>query len=111
VNRYSYKPYGLFIPYALANIFTFVCVAIGIISFARDGVLPGRKVQDVIWAARRGFELGDESDEILEAEEGRTESGVGLVVRRDVMTKRDVAITGAEQQRNEGIFREDEVEI
>lgn len=52
VNRYSYKRYGLFLPYVLANTFAFVCVAIGTVSFARDGVMPGRKVQDIIYAAR-----------------------------------------------------------
>ena len=52
VNRYSYKPYGLFIPYILANIFSFVCLCIGLVSCYRDGVLPGRKVQDIIYAAR-----------------------------------------------------------
>jgi hypothetical protein len=44
--------YALFIPYALANIFSFFCVCIGICSFVCDGVLPGRKVQDIIDAAR-----------------------------------------------------------
>jgi hypothetical protein len=52
VNRYSYKAYALFVPYALANVFAFMCVCVGIVSFVRDGVLPGRKVQDVIYAAR-----------------------------------------------------------
>jgi hypothetical protein len=52
VNRYSYKAYALFVPYALANVFAFLCVCIGIVSFVRDGVLPGRKIQDIIYAAR-----------------------------------------------------------
>ncbi|CAO2649464.1 Nn.00g068490.m01.CDS01 [Neocucurbitaria sp. VM-36] len=52
VNRYSYKAYGLFIPYALANVFAFVCVVVGLVSYAHDGVLPGKKVQDIIYAAR-----------------------------------------------------------
>lgn len=98
VNRYSYKPYGLFIPYALANMFTFMCVAIGIISFARDGVLPGRKVQDVIWAARWGLELGEEIADISEAEEGRAESTIGLVVQHNEMAER-ISITMGEGHR------------
>jgi hypothetical protein len=51
VNRYSYKPYALFIPYLLANTFTLACLVVGMASYLRDGVLPGRKVQDIIYAA------------------------------------------------------------
>lgn len=51
INRYDYKPYALFIPYALANTFTLACLLVGMVSYTRDGVLPGRKVQDIIYAA------------------------------------------------------------
>lgn len=91
VNRYSYKPYGLFIPYVLANVLTFVCVCIGGISFVIDGVLPGRKVQDLIWAARRHFALssrklslavegggkGDIMLDVAEVEDVEGNAGVG----------------------------------
>ncbi|KAF1839004.1 hypothetical protein BDW02DRAFT_594079 [Decorospora gaudefroyi] len=52
VNRYDYKPLGLFIPYALANMFAFVCIVLGVVSYIRDGVMPGKKVQDFVYAAR-----------------------------------------------------------
>ena len=52
VNRYDYKVYGLFIPYALANLFAFLCISLGLISFVRDGAMPGRKVQDFVAVAR-----------------------------------------------------------
>ena len=64
-----------------------MCVAIGIVSYSRDGVLPGRKVQDIIWAARRGFELGEEGVDISEAEEGGARSTVGLVVQHKEMAE------------------------
>jgi hypothetical protein len=51
VNRYSYKAYGLFIPYALANLFTFLCVIIGTYSYIHDSVLPDKKIQEIIYAA------------------------------------------------------------
>jgi hypothetical protein len=52
VNRYDYKAYGLFIPYALANLFAFLCIALGLVSFIMDGAMPGKKVQDFVSAAR-----------------------------------------------------------
>jgi hypothetical protein len=51
VNRYSYKPYGLFIPYALANLFTFVCAVLGIWSYVQDDVYPDKKFQDIVSSA------------------------------------------------------------
>jgi hypothetical protein len=51
VNRYSYQPYGLFIPYALANLFTFITVLIGIYSYIYDDVMPGKNFQDIVSAA------------------------------------------------------------
>jgi hypothetical protein len=50
VNRYNYKAYGLFIPYALANAFALVCVILGLTSYVRDGAMPGKKVQDYVQA-------------------------------------------------------------
>jgi len=50
VNRYNYKAYGLFVPYALANAFALVCVILGLTSYVRDGAMPGKKVQDYLQA-------------------------------------------------------------
>ncbi|RYN25391.1 hypothetical protein AA0115_g7678 [Alternaria tenuissima] len=50
VNRYNYKAYGLFVPYALANAFALVCVILGLTSYVRDGAMPGKKVQDYVQA-------------------------------------------------------------
>lgn len=50
VNRYDYKAYGLFVPYALANAFALVCVILGLTSYVRDGAMPGKKVQDYLQA-------------------------------------------------------------
>ena len=50
VNRYNYKAYGLFVPYALANAFALVCVILGLTSYIRDGTMPGKKVQDYVQA-------------------------------------------------------------
>ncbi|KAF2471142.1 uncharacterized protein BDR25DRAFT_223485 [Lindgomyces ingoldianus] len=51
VNCYAYKTYGLFIPYALANLFTFLVVAMGLYSYIHDGVRPDKKFQDIVVAA------------------------------------------------------------
>ncbi|KAF2177452.1 hypothetical protein K469DRAFT_755105 [Zopfia rhizophila CBS 207.26] len=50
VNRYGYKPYGLFIPYTLANLFTFVVILFGIFSYIKDDVMPDKKFQDIVSA-------------------------------------------------------------
>jgi hypothetical protein len=52
VNRYDYKVYGLFIPYALANAFATICVILGLTSYVRDGAMPGKKLQDFLGATR-----------------------------------------------------------
>lgn len=51
VNRYSYKPYGLFIPYTLANSFAFLVLLAGLYSVVHDGVMADKKFQDIISAA------------------------------------------------------------
>jgi hypothetical protein len=51
VNRYGYNARSLFIPYALANLFTLITVLLGVVSYHRDGVLPDRKFQDFVSAA------------------------------------------------------------
>ncbi|KAI9767275.1 MAG: hypothetical protein M1839_004541 [Geoglossum umbratile] len=51
VNRYGYNPRGLFIPYALANLFTLITVLLGIFSYFRSGVHPDKKFQDIVSAA------------------------------------------------------------
>jgi hypothetical protein len=51
VNRYGYSPLGLFIPYALACLFTFITVVIGATTYARHGVMPGKELQDILAAA------------------------------------------------------------
>lgn len=51
VNRYNYKPFGLFIPYALANLGTLITVLIGIYSCKNDEVMPDKKFQDIVSAA------------------------------------------------------------
>lgn len=51
VNRYDYKPYGLFIPYALACAFALISVVIGSFSYIYDGVMPDKKFQDIVSAA------------------------------------------------------------
>lgn len=61
VNRYSYKAFALFVPYALANIFALACILVGIISYINDGVLLGKKVQDIIYAARNSSVHGRSS--------------------------------------------------
>ena len=53
INRYACRPYGLFVPYILANVFAFICMTVGIVSFVNDGVHPGKRVQDIIHAAQR----------------------------------------------------------
>ncbi|KAJ4301769.1 hypothetical protein N0V90_003863 [Kalmusia sp. IMI 367209] len=51
VNRYAYKAYGLFLPYALANVFSLLIITIGIYSYVRDGVMAEKKFQDIVSAA------------------------------------------------------------
>ncbi|KAJ4352382.1 uncharacterized protein N0V89_007730 [Didymosphaeria variabile] len=51
VNRYAYKPDGLFVPYVLANVFSLVIVIIGLWSYLRDGPMPDKKFQDLVSAA------------------------------------------------------------
>lgn len=75
VNRYSYKPCALFIPYLLSNVFTLVCVFIGVVSYIRDSAMPGRKVQDIIYAARnpalqRRLEMGDRKLSMTASQDG-----------------------------------------
>jgi hypothetical protein len=55
VNRYGYNPYGLWIPYALVSLFTFVTVIIGTIAFFSGGAKPnpGHKFQDIVGAVER----------------------------------------------------------
>lgn len=57
---------------------TFVCVCIGAVSFVVDGVLPGRTVQDLIWAARRHFALS--SKKMSMAVEGGEKGDITLDV-------------------------------
>jgi hypothetical protein len=52
VNRYSYKAYDLFVPYALSNLFALVCVGLGLTSYIHDRAMPGKKMQDIVQAAR-----------------------------------------------------------
>jgi hypothetical protein len=84
VNRYSYKEFALFVPYALANAFAFICVCIGIVSFVRDGVLPGRKVQDVIYAARgvavhRDLTMGSRKMSMTAVDDGKGDVVIRIV--------------------------------
>ncbi|KAK0737327.1 hypothetical protein B0T21DRAFT_364905 [Apiosordaria backusii] len=51
VNRYGYDRRGLWIPYGLACAFTCVTIIIGMVMFARHGVMPGNKFQDILAAA------------------------------------------------------------
>ncbi|KUI55607.1 hypothetical protein VP1G_02892 [Cytospora mali] len=51
VNRYGFMPNGLFIPYALANLFCLVTVVLGTVSYFRHGVLPDKKFQDIVSVA------------------------------------------------------------
>jgi hypothetical protein len=50
VNRYRYNAPGLFIPYALANLFTLFTILLAAISYWRHGVLPDRKFWDIVRA-------------------------------------------------------------
>jgi hypothetical protein len=51
VNRYSYHAIGLFVPYALANLFTLITVLVGSFSYLHDDVMPDKKFQDIVSAA------------------------------------------------------------
>ncbi|KAK4098471.1 hypothetical protein N658DRAFT_431977 [Parathielavia hyrcaniae] len=53
VNRYGYSPHGLWIPYALSCLFTFVTVLIGIVTLIKNGSMPDTKFQDILAAADR----------------------------------------------------------
>ncbi|KAL1608789.1 hypothetical protein SLS59_001980 [Nothophoma quercina] len=68
VNRYSYKAYGLFIPYALANFFTFICVLVGVWSYIHDDVLPDKKIQEIIYAARPELRQGSKRWSVVEVD-------------------------------------------
>jgi len=52
VNRYAYKPWGLFLPYGLANAFSLIVVILGAYSFVHDGVMADKKFQDIVAAAK-----------------------------------------------------------
>ena len=53
INRYGYNPYGLFIPYILSLVFTYLTVMVGLISFHRtDGGYPDKKIQDFVLASQ-----------------------------------------------------------
>jgi len=47
VNRYDYNRYGLFIPYAVANAFTFFTVVVSLVCLKRHGALPGSTFGDL----------------------------------------------------------------
>ncbi|KAH6622199.1 hypothetical protein C7974DRAFT_377797 [Boeremia exigua] len=71
VNRYSYKARGLFIPYALANFFTLLCVLIGAWSYVYDDVLPDKKIQDIIYAARPELRHGSRRWSVVDVDGSR----------------------------------------
>lgn len=71
VNRYSYKPYGLFIPYALANIFTLLCVLLGAWSYVHDDVLPDKKIQEIIYATRPDLRYGSKRWNVVDVDGSR----------------------------------------
>lgn len=50
MNRYRYNRRDLFLPYAVANLFSLVIVLLGLGSYSRHGVFPDRKFQDIIEA-------------------------------------------------------------
>ena len=53
INRYGYNPYGLFIPYTLSLVFTYLTVMVGLIAFYRtDGGYPDKKIQDFVLASQ-----------------------------------------------------------
>ncbi|KAK3343627.1 hypothetical protein B0T25DRAFT_614805 [Lasiosphaeria hispida] len=51
VNRYTYNPYGIWIPYGLACFFTLITNVIGIVTFLKHGAMPSNKFQDILAAA------------------------------------------------------------
>ncbi|KAK3315414.1 hypothetical protein B0H66DRAFT_593988 [Apodospora peruviana] len=52
VNRYGYSKYGLFVPYALACLFTTVTAVVGLVTTYRmGGAMPDKKFQDILAAA------------------------------------------------------------
>ncbi|KAF2002416.1 hypothetical protein P154DRAFT_488382 [Amniculicola lignicola CBS 123094] len=79
VNRYGYKSLGLFIPYGLAVLFTFVTVLIGIYSYIYDDVLPDKKFQDIVSAA--------EDPEIIHVVRSRQRSMTVMMVDGQVVLK------------------------
>ncbi|ERF68831.1 hypothetical protein EPUS_06275 [Endocarpon pusillum Z07020] len=54
VNRYSYDPRDLFLPYAVANVSTLLIVLLGVVSYCRNGVLPNKKFGDIVIAVGDG---------------------------------------------------------
>jgi hypothetical protein len=45
VNRYGYQPVGLFLPYGLANILSFIVLVLAFISFNEaDGIYPDKRL-------------------------------------------------------------------
>jgi hypothetical protein len=42
VNRYSLQPVGLFVPYGLANLLSFVVMVMAIVSYYSNGVYPDK---------------------------------------------------------------------
>ncbi|KAF2876075.1 hypothetical protein BDV95DRAFT_482729 [Massariosphaeria phaeospora] len=72
VNRYAYRRYGHFVPYALANLLTLVILIVGIYSYVKDGVMPDRKVQDILSAVKGA--------EIAQAVRSRKRSVTAVVV-------------------------------
>lgn len=98
VNRYAYKPYGLFIPYALANLFTFIIVVLGLFSYKHHGVRPDRKFQDLVVAAEdRDFwhQVKHKGSVTMTVDGGQVIGRAGTME----MTNRD-----GETQRKVGIF-------
>jgi hypothetical protein len=79
VNRYGYKPYGLFIPYGLANFFTFLTVLIGMYSYNHDKVMPDKKFQDIVSAA--------EDPEIIQVARTRKKSMTAVLVGDKILLR------------------------
>jgi hypothetical protein len=52
VNRYGYNVWGLFVPYAIATVFTALTVFMGVWSFYFWGKVPESRPQDFITAAQ-----------------------------------------------------------
>lgn len=91
VNRYGYKPYGLFIPYALANVFTLITVIFGLWSYIHDDVYPDKKFQDIVVAA--------EDPEIVQIVKNRKRSMTMVVVGDKIVWK-----AGSEKHQKEALM-------